>query len=414
MQAAVSRAKRAGITREVLLSSMDDCYQEVTSFSNIALPPDLDDILDLDDSMEGESSTIDSCLQGRKREQRFIEEHWQMAQKEQTWESSQTRKTQHVQEHLRTQQHHPTEMVHNNLVKWKELYKQNQQPSQIERMEPHHLGASMEGGSSTIDSGLQERMTEPRSIEQLLQMVHSLQARQNSHTGNPRKVHDHGCTQQQQLQEIAENDREQRSLQLHQHNQQHPQMELTEIHQQIQQPNPQTQLMEQMLERIRLLEAQVRKETTQQEEQQRQQKVMGQGTSGDHLLEQSVQLDEHMEQQQRSQIPMGQVALLDFFEPSSRRLPPSLEQTTVDDYEEDESTSIQSQEEESNQMQQQHPVETILHSKFESSGQQKYLIRWMGDYKDSWQPKGNITSDIIEDFDKRKMQEMANKHLAEV
>ena len=28
--------------------------------------------------------------------------------------------------------------------------------------------------------------------------------------------------------------------------------------------------------------------------------------------------------------------------------------------------------------------------------------------------KESITSDIIEDFDKRKMQEMANKHLAEV
>jgi hypothetical protein len=93
-------------------------------------------------------------------------------------------------------------------------------------------------------------------------------------------------------------------------------MELTEIQQQIQQPNPQTQLMEHMLERVRLLEAQVRKEKTQQEEQQLHQKVMGQGTSGDHLLEQSVQLDEHMEQQQ-SQIPIGQVALLDFFEPSS-------------------------------------------------------------------------------------------------
>jgi hypothetical protein len=38
----------------------------------------------------------------------------------------------------------------------------------------------------------------------------------------------------------------------------------------------------------------------------------------------------------------------------------------------------------------------------------------MGDYRDSWQPKGNITSDIKEDFDKRKMQEMANKHLAKV
>jgi hypothetical protein len=65
-------------------------------------------------------------------------------------------------------------------------------------------------------------------------------------------------------------------------------------------------------------------------------------------------------------------------------------------------------------MQQQHPVETILYSKFESNGQQKYLIRWMGDYNDSWQPKGNITSDVIEDFDKRKMQEMTNQHLAKV
>ncbi len=70
LQAAVLRAKRAGITCEVSLLSMDDCYQEVTSFSHIALPPDLDDILDLDASMAGESSTIDSCLQGRKREQR--------------------------------------------------------------------------------------------------------------------------------------------------------------------------------------------------------------------------------------------------------------------------------------------------------------------------------------------------------
>jgi hypothetical protein len=141
---------------------------------------------------------------------------------------------------------------------------------------------------------------------------------------------------------------------------------------------------------------------------------MGQGTSRHHLLEQPVQLDKHIEQQERSQIPMGQVALLDFFEPSSQRLPPSPEQTTVDDYEDDESMSIQSKGEESNQMQQQHPVETILHSKIELNGQQKYLIIWMGDYKDSWQPKGNITSDIMEDSEQRKMQEMANKHLAKV
>ena len=42
LQAAVARAKRAGIPHEVLLSCMDDCYQEVTSFSNIAIPPDVD------------------------------------------------------------------------------------------------------------------------------------------------------------------------------------------------------------------------------------------------------------------------------------------------------------------------------------------------------------------------------------
>ena len=129
-------------------------------------------------------------------------------------------------------------------------------------------------------------------------MVHSLQARHNSHKGNPQQVHDHGWTEQQQLHEIAENDREQLSLRLNKHNQQHPQMELTEIQQQIQQQNLQMQVMERVRERVCLLEPQVRKEKTQQEEQQRQQKVMGQGTSGDHLLEQPVQLDEHMEQRQ--------------------------------------------------------------------------------------------------------------------
>ena len=118
-------------------------------------------MLDLDASMEGESSTIDSCLQGRKMEQQCIEEQWQMEQKEQTWQSSQTRKTQHVQEHLRTHQQDPPEMVHNDLLKWKELYKQNQQSLQIERMKLQHLGASMECGSSTIDNFLQERRMEP-------------------------------------------------------------------------------------------------------------------------------------------------------------------------------------------------------------------------------------------------------------
>jgi hypothetical protein len=96
-------------------------------------------------------------------------------------------------------------------------------------------------------------------------MVHSLQARQYSHTGNPWQVHDHRWTQKQQLQEMAENDHEQ-WIELHQHNQQHPQMELTEIQQQIQQPNLQMQLMEQIFEWVLLLEPQVQKEKTQQEQ----------------------------------------------------------------------------------------------------------------------------------------------------
>ena len=98
---------------------------------------------------------------------------------------------------------------------------------------------------------------------------------------------------------MAENDHEQ-WIEPHLTNQPHPQMDLTEIQQQRQQPNLQTELMEQLWERVHQLEPQVQKEKTQQEEQQQQQKVMGQGTSRDHLLEQPVQLDEHMEQQQRS------------------------------------------------------------------------------------------------------------------
>ena len=47
---------------------MDDCYQEVNSFSSVALPPDLDGVLDLGSSIEGESSTIGSYLQDRRME----------------------------------------------------------------------------------------------------------------------------------------------------------------------------------------------------------------------------------------------------------------------------------------------------------------------------------------------------------
>jgi hypothetical protein len=86
-------------------------------------------------------------------------------------------------------------------------------------------------------------------------------------------------------------------------------MDLTEIQQQIQQPNLQTQLMEQLWELVLLLGPQVQKEKTQQEQQQQQQTVMGQGTSRDqvHLFEQLVQQGETIaqKQEQRSQIPMG-------------------------------------------------------------------------------------------------------------
>jgi hypothetical protein len=104
------------------------------------------------------------------------------------------------------------------------------------------------------------------------------------------------------------------------------------------------------------------------------------------LLEQWVQQDvtiEQKQQQQCSQIPMGQGVLLKFFEPSSPRLPPGMQQTTDDDYDDKEMRSSQLKEETSNQIQQQHQVETILHSKFESNGQQMYLIRLMGNFKDS-------------------------------
>ncbi len=103
---------------------------------------------------------------------------------------------------------------------------------------------------------------------------------------------------------------------------------------------------------------------------------------------------------------------LEFFESSSERLLSGLQKTTVMYCEDGESKSSLNLGEELINVQQQYPVETILHSKFESNGQQKYLIRWTGDHKDSWQPKGNITSDVIEDFNKRKVQERANKHLA--
>ena len=76
-------------------------------------------------------------------------------------------------------------------------------------------------------------------------MTHNLQAWQYSHTGKPPQVQDHWWTQQQQPQDMAHNDNEQ-WMKPHQHNQQHPQMELTELQHQMKQTNLQSQLAEQM------------------------------------------------------------------------------------------------------------------------------------------------------------------------
>ena len=66
---------------------------------------------------------------------------------------------------------------------------------------------------------------------------------------------------------------------------------------------------------------------------------------------------------------------LEFFESSSKRLLSGLQKTTVMYCEDGELSSSLDNGEESINMQQQYPVETIRHSKFESNGQQKYLIK---------------------------------------
>ena len=159
LQAAVSRAKRAGITREVLLSCMDECYQEVTSFSNIALPQDLVD------SLECDSSTNDGCFQGRERDQQCIMECGRMEQKHQTWHTSQTRKSRQVEQCFLTQQQHPQEMVHNDIKKSNKPYEHKLQPSQMRRLNRHHSGVSTEDWSYTIDNCFWEKRTVPQDIE---------------------------------------------------------------------------------------------------------------------------------------------------------------------------------------------------------------------------------------------------------
>ena len=97
LQAAVSRAKRAGISRQVLSSYMDDCYREVNCSSSITLLPDLDDVLDLSASIEGESSPINCFSWDRGMEQHppptenppQFEEYWRILH-QQSWQLGQS------------------------------------------------------------------------------------------------------------------------------------------------------------------------------------------------------------------------------------------------------------------------------------------------------------------------------------
>ena len=113
---------------------------------------------------------------------------------------------------------------------------------------------------------------------------------------------------------------------------------------------------------------------------------MGHDTGRYGLHDELVQPQEtQWEEQQQTQMTTGQgTNALEFFKSSSKRLLSVLQKTTVMYCKDGESNSSLNLEEESINMQQQYPVETFLHSKIESNGQQKYLIRWMGDHKDSW------------------------------
>ena len=136
------------------------------------------------------------------------------------------------------------------------------------------------------------------------------------------------------------------------------------------------QLLEQMKELVRRLE-----QEAQQREQQQSQIAMGHDTGQYGLHDELVQPQEtQQEEQQQTQMTMRQGT--NTLELSSKRLLSGLQKTTVMYCEDGESNSSLDNGEESINMQQQYPVETILHSKFESNGQQKYLIRWMGDHKE--------------------------------
>jgi hypothetical protein len=263
-------------------------------------------------------------------------------------------------------------MVHNEQEKWIDPHQQVQQSPRIVLM---------------------QRMDQNQQTQQPFQIDHKNDNKENSRDGGK------PGTEPKQHSGL--------------HIQQPLQMESEEQQTTLKPAEPQQlidlQLLERLKERVRRLE-----QDAQQQEQQQLHIAMGHDPSQDGLHDEQPQ-EAQREERQQTQMMTGQgTNALEFFESSSKRLLSGLQKTTIGYCEDGESNSSLDLGEESINMQQQYPVQSILHSKFESNGQQKYLIRWTGDHKDSWQPKGNITSDVIEDFNKRKVQERANEHLAKV
>jgi hypothetical protein len=372
LQAAISRAKKAGISRQVLSSCMDDLYREINCSSSITLPPDLDDVLDLGASIEGESSSIDCFSHDRRLEQhpppteisRKWEEHWMIAH-QQPWQQEQSRQWQHQQ---------PPKIG---------------LPQQVQFQQPPKIG--------------------------LQQQVQFLQPMKPHQWNGQQQQFEWRAPQHNEMAQMVNTDQE-KWMDPHQRMQKSPGIVLMQRMDQNQQTQHPLQI-DPMNDSLRnSIDGRLLEQQAQQLGQQQTQIDMGHDTGRYCLPDELVQPQETpREEQQQTQMTTGQgTNALEFFESSSRRLSSGLQKTAVTDCDDGESKSSLDNGEESINMHQQHSVETILHSKFESNGQQKYLIRWTGDYKDSWQPKGNITSDVIEDFNKRKMQERANEHLAMV
>ena len=47
------------------------------------------------------------------------------------------------------------------------------------------------------------------------------------------------------------------------------------------------------------------------------------------------------------------------------------------------------------------PVESLVKHKINRSGHRKYLVKWLGAHPPSWEPKNNVGSLLVEDYEQR-------------